>query len=242
MALFTDGPLNSIDDLRAQDSQLADVASTEGIDLTQKLWLAQEQIGVELEQLLAGRYFLNTVVSTVPLMLWHRYRTLELAYADACFSHLNDRYGSKRDQFHDLAKWAYERVIERGVGIAVAPVPRAATPVLAPAPGLLPPGTYYATMAWVNGLGEEGAPATPDTIEITSGSFSVTPKPAPLPAIGWNVYVGPGPDELVSQTEEPLGLDAIWAPSGALQQQGQAPGTGQTATLMLASPRVLQRG
>ena len=36
MALFTDGPLNTIEDLRAHDSQLVDVASTEGIDLTKK--------------------------------------------------------------------------------------------------------------------------------------------------------------------------------------------------------------
>src|SRR6266581_5894002 len=162
MALFTDGPMSTIEDLRAQDSQLADVASTEGIDLTQKLSLAQEQIGFDLERLLAGRYALSNVVSTKPLTLWHNYRTLEMAYDDAYFSHLNDRYKSKRDQFHDLAKRAYERVIQLGIGIAAAPVPRAATPALSATPGLLTSGTYYATMTWVNGSGEEGGAAVPD--------------------------------------------------------------------------------
>src|SRR5262249_34930326 len=160
------GPMNTIEDLRAQDSQLADVASTEGIDLTQKLSLAHEKIGIDLEQLLGGRYPLASVVSTLPLALWHNYRTLEMAYADACFSHLNDRYKAKRDQFHDLAKWAYERVIELGVGIAAAPVPRAAKPYLSAVPGFTTPGTYYATMTWVNAAGEEGAAAAADAIEV----------------------------------------------------------------------------
>ena len=36
MALFTDGPISCIEDLTAQDSQLLNVASVEGIDMTQK--------------------------------------------------------------------------------------------------------------------------------------------------------------------------------------------------------------
>jgi len=242
MALFTDGPMNSIDDLRAQDSQLAEMASGEGVDLTQKLSLAQEQIGTELELLLAGRYSLANVVATLPLVLWHNYRTLEMAYADACFSHLNDRYQAKRDQFRDLAKWAHERLLQLGVGIAALPVPRAEEPALSAVPGFSPPGTYYATMTWVNDAGEEGAAAAGRTIEITSGSISVMPKAAPSCARGWNVYVGPGPDEMVLQNESPLGLDEGWSPNGAVKAEGRSPGTGQSPTLTLAVPRVLPRG
>ena len=55
MALYTDGPPSSIEDLSAQDSQLLDVASTEGIDLTKKLALAHEQAGIEIEELLRRR-------------------------------------------------------------------------------------------------------------------------------------------------------------------------------------------
>ena len=52
MALFTDGPVSSIEDLKGQDTQLLDVASVEGIDVTRKLALAQEEIAVELAALL----------------------------------------------------------------------------------------------------------------------------------------------------------------------------------------------
>ena len=44
MALFTDGPISSIEDLRGTTPQLLDVASAEGIDVTRKLALAQDEI------------------------------------------------------------------------------------------------------------------------------------------------------------------------------------------------------
>jgi hypothetical protein len=242
MALFTDGPMNTIEDLRAQDSQLTEMASTEGIDLTRKLWLAHDQIAVDLERLLAGRYPLSNVVATLPLTLWHNYRSLEMAYTDACYSHLNERYMSKRDQFRDLAKWAYERLLELGIGIVALPIARALTPVLSPVPGFSHPGTYYVTMTWVNRSGEEGAPAVPDVIEIASGSISVMPKSAPPAATGWNVYVGPGPDDMVLQNEAPLEVNETWSPHGAVKHEGRGPGKGQPAGLLLAVPRVLPRG
>ena len=43
MALFMDGPISNIDDLAGQDSQLLDVANVEGIDVTRKLALAQDE-------------------------------------------------------------------------------------------------------------------------------------------------------------------------------------------------------
>jgi len=55
MALFTDSPVSSIEDLSAQDSQLLDVASAENIDVTRKLALAQEEVGLELSALLTRR-------------------------------------------------------------------------------------------------------------------------------------------------------------------------------------------
>ena len=48
MALFTDGPISCIEDLTAQDSQLLNVASVEGIDTTQKMALAQEELAMDL--------------------------------------------------------------------------------------------------------------------------------------------------------------------------------------------------
>src|SRR5438552_981701 len=97
-------------------------------------------------------------------------------------------------------------------------------------------------MTWVNGSGEEGGAAIVDAIEITSGSFSVTPKAAPPAATGWYVYVGPGPNEMVLQNAMPLGLNEVWLPEGELKQEGRTAGSGQSATFKLPAPRVLPRG
>ena len=107
MALFTDGEVSSIEDLRGYDTQLLDVANVEGIDVTRKLQLAQEEIATEVTTLL-GRLrlpgWLNAppdpgrVVVTPPLRLWHSYLALEMVYRDAYHSQLNDRYAAKRDE------------------------------------------------------------------------------------------------------------------------------------------------
>ena len=153
MALFTDGPISSIEDMTAQDSQLPTVASVEGIDVTQKIAIAQDQLAMELltrlnrfgylDQLfwLAPQPKLDSVVVTPPLKLWHTARSLELVYSDAYNSQLNDRYAGKRDQFQALAKWAYEKLIELGAGIAAEPIQRAAMPtVIAVSGGSWPTG------------------------------------------------------------------------------------------------------
>ncbi len=136
MALFTDGDVSSIEDLRAYDTQLLDVANTEGIDVTGKLKLAQEEIAAEIATLLARnlRYAVATdcgrVVVTPPLKLWHTFLSLELVYRDAYRNQLNDRYAGKRDEFHGMVKWAYDKVVQTGLGIVNDPVgKRAFTPV-----------------------------------------------------------------------------------------------------------------
>src|SRR5438270_739661 len=130
MALFTDGPASTIEELAAQDSQVLNAASSEGIDLTVKLELTHEMIGMELAEQLrrASGFGLTHVVVTPPLRLWHTYRTLENVYRDAYNSQLNDRYAGKRDQFRELGRWAYERLLQAGIGIALQPAPRAAKP------------------------------------------------------------------------------------------------------------------
>src|SRR4051812_36285533 len=126
MALFTDGPASEMEDLAAQDSQLLSVANAEGIDVTSKLRLAHEGIGVELEGLLQEQSSLRlaNVVVTPALRLWHTYRTLETVYRDAYNNQLNDRYAGKRDQFRELGMWARERLRQSGVGLALRPAPR----------------------------------------------------------------------------------------------------------------------
>ena len=130
MALFTDGLMSGMEDLAAQDTQLTNVANVEGIDVTQKLVLAQEELALEITALLTGSRCgdqaiwlqaqprINNLVVTPALKLWHTFRALEMVYGDAYSSQLNDRYAAKRDQFHERAKWAYERLLLLGMGIA----------------------------------------------------------------------------------------------------------------------------
>jgi hypothetical protein len=248
MALFTDGPASEMEDLTAQDSQVLDVASVEGIDLTRKLALAQEALTIDLEAVLRdGPRFpegqrLRHVVVTPALRLWHTYRTLEMVYGDAYYNQLNDRYANKRERFRELGKWAHERLILAGIGIAPRPVPRAETPQVGPAPGAVPSGTYYVTMAWLNSAGEEGASAVPATATIMAGGFAVTPKAAPAAAVGWNVYAGPAPDRMSRQNAAALAPLESWMQAAAVTESGSRPGQGQAPSWFHALPRILQRG
>lgn len=255
MALFTDGPPSCIEDLSAQDSQLLDIANVEGIDVTQKLRLAHEELGMQLYSLLAtfncveqtlwvqAKPNLAIVTVTPPLKLWHTYRTLEMFYADAYNCQLNDRYAGRRDQFHELARWAYGKLLQIGLGMVTLPVARAAIPAVTAAAGeALPDGTYYATMAWVNRLGEEGASAAPVDVTTTGNTILVQPAQGPANATGWNVYIGTDPGALIQQNTSPIAPGQTWLQYAPLAIAGRRPGVGQDPNYVQAMPRVLQRG
>jgi hypothetical protein len=232
-----------MEDLAAQDSQLLNLANAEGIDLTVKLRLAHEAVGIDLEELLedGSGWRPAQVVVTPALRLWHTYRTLELVYRDAYHSQLNDRYAAKRDQFRELSLWAYNRVRQTGVGITLSPIPQAAAPELLASEGWLAEGTYYAEMAWTNAAGEEGACSPTAAIEVTTGGFRAHPSEAPEGVAGWNVYAGIAPESLTRQNGGPLAADAEWAAT-TLSESGPRPGPGQSPRLLHAMPRVLRRG
>lgn len=254
MPLFTDGPISTIEDLSAQDSQLLTVASVEGIDVSRKIDIAQEQVAMDLLSALnrfgySDRLFwlapqpnLNMVVVTPSLKLWHTAKALELFYADAYNSQLNDRYAGKRDQFHDLATWAYGKLVEIGVGISGVPVPRATAPTLTPFPGALADGVYYVTITWVNGSGEEGAPTIPLTISTASSTFLVTPGDAARNGAGWNIYAGTALNTMYRQNSSLLEAGQTWEQPAALLEIGNTPGNGQKPNYLQPLPRIIQRG
>jgi hypothetical protein len=254
MALFTDGSVSGLDDLIAQDAQLFDVATVEGIDVTRKLALAQDELGLQLVTILGRLSFmdqpiwlapqasLSRVVVTASLKLWHTYRALEMVYSDAYNSQLNDRYGAKRDQFHKMAQWASDKLVEIGIGIVTKPVPQAAVPQLTAIPGSLPDGTYYVTMAWVNDAGEEGASAVPAVITLAASALQIQPEAPPQNTTAWNLYAGDAGATMVLQNSSPIAAGQIWQQTAAFAQAGRKPGSGQQPTYLKPTPRVIQRG
>jgi hypothetical protein len=254
MALFTDGSISEIDDLTALDSQLLEVSNSEGIDVSRKLTLAREELGVEICTMLARATFvdqpwrlapkpdLGTVVVTQALKLWHEYRTLEMVYKDAYNSQLNDRYAGKRDQFHQMAEWAAERLIQIGIGIASNPIPQAAPPVVTAIPGAVPDGNYYVSLSWVNEAGEEGASAVPAIISIAGGGLQAQTGSPPAGVTGWNVFIGAAPESMVLQNSSPIPTGEVWQQLGAPAAGGRLAGTGQEPSYFKPIPRVIQRG
>jgi len=249
MALFTDGPVSSVEDLKDQDTQLFDVASVEGIDVTKKLALAQDEVGVELEGLLCGMTSvwattgpsLKSVVITPPLKLWHTFRALELVYRDAYNSQLNDRYAGRRDEYREMAKWGRERLIQTGIGMVADPIPVAMAPGVSESGGTLTAGTYYVGISWASGRGQEGACSLPASISTSGGAIVVTPGDAPSNAAGWHVYVGTAPDTMVRQNGAVLPLGSTWT-LVAVASSGVAAGRGQALEFVLEAARVIQRG
>ena len=135
---------------------------------------------------------------TPPLKLWHIFRTLEMFYRDAYNSQLNVRYAGKRDEYHEMAKWAHHQVIQSGLGIAADPVVQAAMPAVRASAGGLADGAYYVAAAWTNAAGEEGASSIPTMIQVSGSSFAVQTT-APPNVKGWNVYCGTDPATMTLQ-------------------------------------------
>jgi hypothetical protein len=251
MALFTDGEVSGIEDLRGYDTQLLDAANVEGIDVTRKLQVAKEEIAAEVTTLL-GRLTLpgwlnappnlGRVVVTPPLKLWHTYLALEMVYRDAYYSQLNDRYAAKRDEFHGMARWAHDKLILTGLGIATDPVVRAVPPLVQLVSGGLADGTYYVATSWTNAAGREGAVSTPVTIQTAGSSFAVSAGAGPANAKGWNVYAGNAPEALTLQNNTPLGMGQTWAQPNTISTSGRPAGNGQAPDYLMPVPRTILRG
>ncbi|MCX6633379.1 MAG: hypothetical protein NTW28_37770 [Candidatus Solibacter sp.] len=244
MALFTDGAVASIEELRGHDTQLLNVATVEGIDVTRKLALAQEELSVEVAGLL-GRLnappAIHQVVVTTTLKLWHVFRTLEMVYRDAYNSQLNDRYAGKRDEYREMVKWAYDQLVRGGLGIAADPVEQARTPEPRPSAGGLAEGAYYVAIAWTNAAGEEGGSSVPAVIRVSGSSFAVETTVSPN-VKGWNVYCGTSPATMTMQNLATLAPGQTWVQPDTLSSTGRPAGSGQAPTYRLALPRTIQRG
>src|SRR5947208_13454936 len=158
--LFTDSPAIAIEDLADDETVILDTASTERINLTVKIGLATNEVGLQLQsrfpQLglvnnavgtpgLIGlvNFKLNNVVVTPALRLWLIFHTLEIVYRDAFHNQLNDRYKAKWDEYKELSSFAAGLLFPIGVGTVLDPIPKADHPRLSLVPGSLRPAKYF---------------------------------------------------------------------------------------------------
>jgi hypothetical protein len=246
--LFTDNPTITPQDLADHETVILDTAHVEGINLTVKIGLASDEVGLQLQskfpQLGLVNVALKNVVVTPALRLWLIFHTLEIAYRDAYHNQLNDRYKAKWDEYKDLSAFASGLLFQIGIGTVVDPIPQAGHPLLSLVTGLLAPAKYFVQVAWRNSSGEEGGRSELTALDVTSGNtLRVQAVNPPANAVSWNVYVGTTPDSLFLQNPSPLGPGASWtAPDSGLLTSGPQPGTGQSPTFLSPSPRILLRG
>jgi hypothetical protein len=264
MALFTDAPISTLDQLAAQDTAVLDVASNEGIDASAKISLAQQELGVELTSAFSRSAFSSTspslwwpgsvatslsvlqlpnIVVTPPLQLWHTFRTLALIYRDAYGNQLNDRYAAKWKEYQDLAKWASTMLFQTGIGVVSDPITVAGSPEVDLLSGLQPATMYYVQVAWLNSSGEEGMASPVTSINAPDqNSVQVRPINPPANAVAWNVYAGMSVDSITLQSTSPLGIDQTWLMPSSGLVQGRSPASGQEPNYYSQAPRFLQRG
>lgn len=255
MALFLDDPPSAISDLVQQDSFLLSVAGAEGINVTNKLSLAYNELQIELTAIFGreasiyapvlGEASLDTahIAVTPALKLWHTYKSLELVYRDAYFNQLNDRYQGKWAEFQRLALSARTRFIDTGAGLVIDPLPQPAQPVItfetAPQAG----GAAYFMTTFVNVEGEESSPSTIVQSTVPEGNVAVVgTSPPPSNAVGWNLYGGTSPDDLELQNPSSCAIGSTWAFVFPGVTGGVAPGTGQSPNITRDLPRRIMRG
>jgi hypothetical protein len=252
--LFTDNPSIAIEDLADYETAILDTAQTEAINLTVKIALAINEVGLQLQSRFtplgvngittSPGLTLSNIVVTPPLRLWLLFHTLELVYRDAYFSQLNDRYQAKWNEYKDLSTSAAALLFQIGVGTVADPILQAVHPKLSLVVGSLAPAKYFIEVSWKNVTGQEGAPSETTALDVPSGStLQVQALSPPANAISWNVYAGVTPDTLFLQNTAPLDPAVSWtAPNSGLSTTGLPPGTGQPPAYLRPQPRILLRG
>jgi hypothetical protein len=246
MALFTDGTISSIEDLAGYESGILETATTEQIDLTIKLGLAQDELGIDLDAYLTRQgstLGLGNVVVTPPLGKCATFRALVATYRDAYSKELNDRYVAKWTEYQQLAQWAWDALVETGVGTVMDPIPRADSPQLSYVPAAEEAATYFVRAAWLISDGEEGSPSDIAILIVPEGNTLVaTAVNPPAQASGWNVYAGLSVTEQTLQNAGALPINGQWTLPVAGLQQGTPAGTGQAPDSYLRpGPNVLWR-
>lgn len=255
MALFTDGPTIGLSDLENIESAILNVANIEGIDLSAKIELAQNDIANQVILFLLRRLPLrdvqwtqrrrvgvSDVVVTDPLRVWHAHKTLAMIYRDAYNNQLNDRYQGKWVEYEQLAKDSSQNYLQLGVGLAANPIAKAIAPTLSTVAGTGAGGTFFVAVTWVNEAGEEGAPSDVSEFTTSDGQqIMVAPVNPPENATGWNVYAGMSPTSVGLQNSTPMANKSTWTMTTGMQAGAPPPG-GQAPTWYVVDQHMMERG
>jgi hypothetical protein len=219
MALFTDGNIAGLSDLRAYESSILDMAAAEGIDLGAKLSLAQRELELQIVafllrrgQLSGVRRELDHVVVTDPMLHAHTMLTLSLIYRDAYNSQLNDRYQGKWKQYAGLAAHAVRQLFEIGIGITCTPIPRPQPPAISLLTGGYQQATTYTVRCALAGArGTTGAHSDPVLRQSTPGqTLEISLPELPQRCTGWVLYVADGDGVPSRQNPDVLPGGAVW--------------------------------
>ena len=225
--LFTDGTILTLQDLRDHDNFVLEVASTESIELSSKMAIAQRAIGYELASFLGSRetpISLNRVVVNDELRDLLAVRTLAAVYSDAYNRHLNDRYLGRAKELRQAGEQSYYRLLQNGVGIAGAAVSRAETPVVTTLlDGELLAGLYSVQIAWQHAGGAVGERSEEVTAECLGGSLMIIPPATPAQITNWHVFVGSNGGDLTRQNATAVPANEVWTQSLALRSDLTGP-------------------
>lgn len=254
MAMLLDGPPSTIGDLSARDSDLLEVAASEGIDLSAKLQLAVADITNAVDAILTSQLpscagtqhqfpSLRHIAVTTQLKRWHTFTTLKLVYQDLYFSRLNDRYQAKMKMYREEELCAVGDLRMVGLGVVYDPLPQAVTPNVVMVQATDAGGTVYVAVSYVNQKGEQGSASVAAQVDIPIGNIaSVNLSALAGNAIGWNLFAGIAPDTLYQQNPQTLGPLAAVTLAPDTLASGPMPGFGQHANRLYPIPRRILRG
>ena len=129
------------------------------------------------------------------------------------------------------------------MGLINDPLVQAGLPVLGSVAGPQKGGTFYASIAWVNAAGQEGAASAASSITIPDGNLmTVSAAAMPPNAAGFNVYAGTQLDAMVLQNNLVLPVRSSFTYVPGATTQGRLPGAGQTPDFVRPLTRTLLRG
>jgi hypothetical protein len=243
--LFTDGTILSIQELREHDNFVLDVASTESIDLSSKLAVAQREIGYEIQSFLTTRRTsaeLSHVVVNQQMRDLLATHVLSIVYRDAYNLHLNDRYLGRWKEFTRASERSLLRLFQNGIGVTTVAVPQAAKPIETVSPdGGLEAGMYVIHTAWQHISGTIGELSLGVIVDCSGGTISVNPGPAPGNAAGWYVFIAELDSPSARQNQALLPKEAVWTQSAVLRRDLPGPEV-SGADYYVRSAGLLSRG